>query len=85
MYRAGLLHIAVLLWELRCIEMSSFIYHTSVTRTAAELAGDMTESQTCNETRTHSNIKNNPLVTRIRPSVRGSTPLCRATMIRPSQ
>ena len=34
---------------------------------------------------TYSNMKNNTLVSRMRPRVRGSTPLCRAIMILPSQ
>lgn len=34
---------------------------------------------------TYSNMKNNPLVTRMRPSVKGRTPLWRATIILPSQ
>lgn len=34
---------------------------------------------------THSNPKKRPQVTTIRPRVRGRTPLCLATMIRPSQ
>lgn len=34
---------------------------------------------------THSNAKKRPQVTTIRPRVRGRTPLCRDTIIRPSQ
>lgn len=34
---------------------------------------------------THSKAKKRPLVTRMRPSVRAKTPLCRASMRRPPQ